>query len=70
MGACTVAPTPSSNDLMRPTSNSVPEQAGAQDSLNFGLTAVSPDERNTKTQQPHDAFFMNRHALNTSLWKL
>ena len=43
MGACTVAPTPSSHDV-RPTSNSVPEQPGAQESLNSVRPAGSPDE--------------------------
>ena len=66
MGACTLAPTPSSHDV-RPTSNSVPEQPGAQESLNSGWPAGSPDESNTKTQQPHDAFFM---SFITSLWKI
>ena len=70
MGACTVAPTPSSHDVMHPTLNSVPEQPGAQESLKFGCTAGSPDESNTKTQQPHDAFSMKRRALNTSLGKI
>ena len=70
MGACTVAPTPSSNDVMRPTSHSVPEQPGAQESLNSGWPAGSPDESNTKTQQLHDAFFMKRRSLKTSLWKV
>ena len=69
MGACTVAPTPSSHDV-RPTSNSVPEQPEAQESLLSGPPAGSPDESNTKTQQPHDAFFMKRRALITSLWKI
>ena len=70
MGACTVTPAPSSHDLMRPTSNSVPEQPVAQESLISGWTAGSPDESNTKTQQPHDAFFMNRREPITSLWKI
>ena len=62
MGACTVAPTPSLHDMMRPTSNSVPEQPGSHESLNSGWLEGSPDESKTKTQQPHDAFFMNRRA--------
>ena len=69
MGVCTVAPTPSSHDV-RPTSNSVPEHRGAQESLNSGRPAGSPDESNTETKQPHDAFFMKRRALITSLWKI
>ena len=69
MGACSVAPTPSSHDVC-PTSNSVPEQPGAQESLNSGWPAGSADESNTKTQQPHDGFFMKKRALITSLWKM
>ena len=69
MGACTVAPRPSSHDV-RPTSNSVPEQPVAHESLNSGWPAGTPDESNTKTQQPHDAFYMKRRALFTSLWKI
>ena len=69
MGACTAAPRPSSHHV-RPTSNSVPEQPGAKESLKSGWPAGSPDESNTKTQQPHDAFFMKRRALFTSLWKV
>ena len=70
MGACTVAPTRSSPDVMRPTSNLVPEQPGAQESLNSGRPPGSPDESKTIIQQPDDAFFMIRRALNTSLWKI
>ena len=70
MGAYTVEPAASSHEVMRPTSNSVPEQTGAQESLNSGWPAGSPEESNTKTQQPHDAFFKNRRTLNTSLWKI
>ena len=69
MGACTVAPTPSSHDL-RPTSNSVSELPGAKRSLNSEWPAGSPDESNTETKQPHDTFFMKRRALFTSLWKI
>ena len=69
MGACTVAPKPSSHDVL-PILNSVPEQPGVQESLNSGGPAGSPDESNTKTKQPHDAFFMKRPALITSLWKI
>ena len=69
MRACTVAPRPSSHDV-RPTSNSIPEQPGAKESLKSGWPAGSPDESNTKTKQPHDAFFMKRRALFTSLWKI
>ena len=70
MGAFTVAPTPSSHDMVHPTSISVPEQPGVQESLNSGWPAGSPDESNTKTQQTHDAFFINRRALNTGLWNM
>ena len=70
MGACTMAPTPSSPDVMHPTADSVPEQPGAHESLNAGRPAGSPDESNTKTQQPHDALFMNRRALNTSFCEI
>ena len=69
MGACTVAPTPSSHDV-RPTSNSVPEQPGAKESLNSGWPTGSPDESFTKLKQPHEAFFMKRRALITSLWTI
>ena len=69
MGAFTVAPRPSSTDV-RPTSNSVPEKTRAQKPLNSGWPAGSPDESNTETNQPHDAFFMKRRALFTSLWKI
>ena len=69
MGACIVAPRPSSHDV-RPTSNSVPEQPGAQDSLNSGCPAGSPDESKTEIKQPRHAFFMKRRALFTSLWKI
>ena len=66
MGAFTVAPMPSSHDVVRPTSNSVLEQPGTKESLMSGGTAGSPDESNAKTQRPHDAFIVNRLALNTS----
>ena len=69
MGAGTVAQTPSSHDV-GPTSNSVPEQHGAEESLNSGGPTGPPDESNTKTKQPHDAFFMKRRALITSLCKI
>ena len=32
--------------------------------------AASPEESNTKRQQPHDVIFMNKRALQTSLWKI
>ena len=32
--------------------------------------AGSPEESNTQTQKPHDAIFMIRRALETSLWKI
>ena len=70
MGAFNVVPTPSLHDVVRSTSNSIQEEPGAQGSLIFGRSAGSPDESNTKTQQPDAAFFRNRRALNTSLWKI
>ena len=69
MGATTAAPWLSSPDV-RPTSTSVPEQTRAQGSLNSGWQARSPDESSSETNEPHDAFFMKRRALSTSLWKI
>ena len=68
MGGSIVASAPS-EDVVRPTSNSVPEPPGTQESPTPGRAAGSPDESNTKTQKPHDAFFMDRRALETGLWK-
>ena len=56
MGAFIVASAPSSHDV-------------AQKPPTPGKAAGSPDESNTKSQKPHDAFFMNKRALETGLWK-
>ena len=60
----------SSHDMVRPTSNSVPKPPGTPGPPSPGRAAGSPEESNTEAQQPHDAFFMYKRALETSLWKL
>ena len=70
MGAPVEAPTASSSEVEHPTTNSVPELHGTPQTISSGRVAVSPEESNTKTQKPHDAIFMYKRALNTSLWKL
>ena len=50
MGAFFVASAPSSHDVVRPTSKSVPEPHGKPESTTPGRTAGSPDESNKKLQ--------------------
>ena len=68
MGAHVEAPTASSSDVESPNTNSVPELYVTPHILSSGRLAGSPEESNTETQKPHDAIFMWRLALNTSLW--
>ena len=70
MGAPGLAPKTSSSDIARPTRNPVPEPHGQSRIISSGQTAGSPEESNTKTQQPHDAIFMYKRALQSSLWKI
>ena len=69
MGAPVEAPTASSLDVEHPNTNSVPELHGKPHTISSGWIEGSPEESNTKTQKPHDAIFMFKCALNTSLWK-
>ena len=64
------APTASFLDVEGPTRNSVPELYGTQRTFFSGRLTGSPEESNTKTQKPHDAIFMYRRALSTSLCEI
>ena len=69
MGASVEAPTASSSDVEKPTTNSDTELHGTTHTISSGQKAGSPEESNSKIQKPHDAIFMYRRALNSSLWK-
>ena len=70
MGAPVEEPTASSSDVEHPITNSVPELYGTPRTISSERLTGSPEESNTKTQKPHDAIFMYRRALITSLWKI
>ena len=69
MGAPVEAPAVSSSDVERPTTNSVRKLHGTPHTSS-GRIAGSPEKSNTNAQKPHDAIFMYKRALNTSLWKI
>ena len=58
MGATVATPTDSSWDVEHPTIKSVPELYGTPHAISSGRLTGSPEESNTKTQNPHDAIFM------------
>ena len=70
MGAPVGAPTASSPDVERPTTNSAQELHGTPRTISSEWLIGSPEESNTETQKPRDAIFMYRHALSTSFWKI
>ena len=70
IGAAVETPKASFLEVERPTTNSVPELRGTPQAISWGRLAGCPEASNTKTQKSHDAIFMHRLALNTSLWKI
>ena len=70
MGAPVEAPADSSPDVERPTTNFFPELHGTPHSVSSGRSTSSPEESITTNTKPHDAIFMKRRALCTSLWRI
>ena len=70
MAAPVEVPTTSSSDAERPTKISVPELYGTPHNISSGRFTGSPVESNTESKKPHDAIFMCRRALRTSLWRI
>ena len=69
MGAPGLASKTSSSDVVLPAANSVSELHGTSRIVSSDRTAGSPEESKTTTQQPDDAIFMYKSALQTSLWE-